>query len=339
MSQFDGMWLGSSCDPGLVSIIIPVFNQERFLGDCLRSVEAQDYRPVEVIVVDDGSTDGTRKIIDQFQTVCRDGLMMSGFHQSRQGAQEARNNGCRAAKGEYFLFLDGDDLLSERKLNEQVEVFLNDPSADVVYSDGQFLNDGFETPAANGGALSIGESGDFLAILLAGLSVPCFSYLFRRRAVRLCGPWDVGIPINQDGEYVIRMAAKGCRFHYSPGISGFYRKHSANTISEQSISLRGRTNQRILERAERTLRERGELTQSRIEAMIDNYRRIARQAYSTDIDCFEASLNAVLRLSPRYLPKKRRARLLSSVFGFRAYEKAVAIISLLVKKTKNGRFR
>ena len=327
-------WLYRACDQGLVSVIVPVYNQERFLRDCLQSVVDQDYKPLEIVVVDDGSTDGSGKIISEFQGIRREGISVRALHQTRQGAQEARNNGCRIAQGEYFLFLDGDDFLDRHNLIGQVEEFKNNPDADVVYSDGQYLNDGFECPTENGGVLSLGEPADLVAALLSGLSVPCFSYLFRRQAVQRCGPWDRTIPINQDIEFVLRLATSGCRFRYAAGLSGFYRKHSANTISEQSKSLRGRTMQGILEQAERRLKERGELSEARVDAMIDNYRRIARLTYSTDIDCFERALDAVHRLRPGYRPKRRRARFLSSVLGFRTYEKVSARLGPFLRKIK-----
>jgi glycosyltransferase involved in cell wall biosynthesis len=320
-------WLDRASDHGLVSVIVPVHNQERFLRDCLQSVVDQDYKPLEIIIVDDGSTDGSGKIISEFQAIRREGISVGALHQTRQGAQEARNNGCRTARGEYFLFLDGDDFLDRHNLVEQVKEFKGNPDADVVYSDGQYLSDGFECPTENGGVLSLGEPTDVVAALLSGLSVPCFSYLFRRQAVQRCGPWDPTIPINQDIEFVLRLATSGCRFRYAAGLSGFYRKHSANTISEQSKSLRGRTMQGILEQTERRLKERGELGEARVDAMIDNYRRIARQIYSTDIECFERSLDAVHRLRPKYRPEKPRARRLASVIGFRNYERVAAVLS------------
>jgi glycosyltransferase involved in cell wall biosynthesis len=327
-------WLKDIHDPGLVSLVIPAHNQERFLRECLQSVIDQDYRPLEIIIVDDGSTDGSGKIIEEFQKTRREWVTVKCLRQSKQGAQEARNNGCRVATGEFFLFLDGDDFLSRSQLSKQVETFKRNPDVDVIHSDGQFLNDGFEGPTKNGGFLSLGDPPDIIASQLSGLSVPCFSYLFRRRAVQGGGPWDPTVAINQDIEYVLRLATSGRRFRYAAGLAGFYRKHSSNTISEQSKSLRGRTMQRILEQAERCLNERGELTAGRVEAMIDNYRRIAGQVYSSDKECFRSSLDAVLRLRPGYRPKRRRARFLSSVLGFRNYEKVSARIGHLLRRIR-----
>lgn len=327
-------WLDEAYDQGLVSVIVPVHDQERFLRDCLQSVVDQDYRPVEIVIADDGSTDGSGKIIAEFEGIRGEGISIRALHQVRQGAQHARNNGCRMARGEYFLFLDGDDFLAPGNLSRQVDRFKNEPDVDIVYSDGQYLSDGFEAPTRDGGRLSLGEPADLVAALLSGLSVPCFSYLFRRRTVGRCGPWDPTIPINQDIEFVLRRATRGCRFRYAAGLSGYYRKHSAVSISEQSILLRARTMQRILVQAERRLKERGELTEARIDAMIDGYRRIARQAYAKDRECFRQSIDTVLRLRPDYRPKKPRARLVSSVIGFRIFERAAIALSHWRKKIR-----
>jgi glycosyltransferase involved in cell wall biosynthesis len=128
-------WIDAACDRGVVSVIIPVHNQERFLRDCLQSVVDQDHKPLEIVIVDDGSIDGSGKIISEFQAIRREGISVRDLHQTRRGAQEARNNGCRMAKGEFFLFLDGDDFLDRHNLVKQVKEFRSNPDADVVYSD------------------------------------------------------------------------------------------------------------------------------------------------------------------------------------------------------------
>ena len=92
-------WLEDIHDPGLVSVIVPAHNQERFLRECLQSVIDQDYRPLEIIIVDDGSTDGSGEIIEEFRKTRREGVAVKSLRQSRQGAQEARNSGCRGANG------------------------------------------------------------------------------------------------------------------------------------------------------------------------------------------------------------------------------------------------
>jgi len=283
--------------------------------------------------VDDGSSDGTMQVMKDGQSSQSDGIEVKCIYQSHQGAQEARNHGCKVAKGEFIQFLDGDDFLCCGKLSEQVIVFQNESEVDVVYGDGQYLVD-VGGPARKGTVIALGESSDIIESLLFGYWVPLFSYLSRRSAIQRCGPWDNAIQVSQDFEYFLRMAIQGCRFRYKAGITGLYRKHSFNSISEQSTSIRGRTRQRILSQAEHILREQGEFNEQRVRAMVENYRRIAQQVYSTDIECFKSALDAVLRLCPQYRHCSFKARLISSAVGFYNYEKFASLIKRLRYRAK-----
>lgn len=98
----------------LVSIIIPVFNYGRFLAEALDSVMAQSYRPIEVIVVDDGSTDNTKEIAHSFPEV-------QYYYQKNQGEAVARNTGIAKARGKFIAFLDADDTWLPDKLKIQIQ--------------------------------------------------------------------------------------------------------------------------------------------------------------------------------------------------------------------------
>ena len=330
-------WLKPEFERALVSVIIPSHNQEAFLPASLESIADQDYRPIEVIIVDDGSTDGTRKIMKYFEGIRKEGITTKCFYQSQHGAQQARNEGCKLARGEFIQFLDGDDVLCPGKLSEQVIVLKTHNDIDVVYGDGQYLVDSGETQR-KGRIISIGPSPDIVESLLFGLWVPSFSYLSRRSAIQRCGPWDNTFMVSQDFEYFLRLAIRGCRFSYRDGITGFYRKHSFASVSEQSPSILGRTRQRILVQAEKWLRQQGEFKEQRVHAAVENYRRIARQAYPTDKECFGKSLDEVIRLCPQYLPPKPRARLIASIIGFRNYETLAAMISRIIYKDEKDWF-
>ncbi|MGB7951879.1 MAG: glycosyltransferase family A protein, partial [Candidatus Binatia bacterium] len=91
-------------NPPLISCIVPVFNSEKYLGEALDSIFAQSYRPLEVIIVDDGSTDGTSAVAAGYQDRVR------LLKQSNQGPGATRNYGVRASQGGFVAFLDPDDL-------------------------------------------------------------------------------------------------------------------------------------------------------------------------------------------------------------------------------------
>ena len=109
----------------LVSCIVPVFNGERYLGEALDSILAQQYRPLEVIVVDDGSIDGTAAIVRGY------GDRVRALRQPNAGAPAARNLGVQAARGAFIAFLDSDDLWHHDKLSRQMARFGARPELDV----------------------------------------------------------------------------------------------------------------------------------------------------------------------------------------------------------------
>jgi glycosyltransferase involved in cell wall biosynthesis len=108
----------------LVSCIVPVFNGERFLAEAIESILGQSYRTLEVIVVDDGSTDDTASIVAGF------GDAVTYVHQENAGPAAARNRGIREAHGEFVAFLDSDDLWHADKLERQLARFRERPELD-----------------------------------------------------------------------------------------------------------------------------------------------------------------------------------------------------------------
>jgi glycosyltransferase involved in cell wall biosynthesis len=104
----------------LVSIIIPVYNGEKYLAEAIESVLVQTYRPVEIIVIDDGSTDESANIAKSFKDV-------RYSHQTNQGVSVARNVGLENARGEFIAFLDADDIWMFNKLYTQINYLLKNP--------------------------------------------------------------------------------------------------------------------------------------------------------------------------------------------------------------------
>jgi len=111
----------------LVSIILPVYNGEQYLAEAIESVLAQTYRPIEVIVVDDGSTDTSAHVAKSFASRVR------YCFQKHSGAAAARNRGIALAHGEYLSFLDADDLWVKDKLTHQLMAFQHDTELDMVF--------------------------------------------------------------------------------------------------------------------------------------------------------------------------------------------------------------
>jgi glycosyltransferase involved in cell wall biosynthesis len=130
----------------LVSVIIPAYNAEKTIADTLDSVLAQTYRPIEIMVVDDGSTDKTAEIIKNYQTSLTSKtnktietneteIELTYLYQENSGPSKARNTGIKAANGEYIAFLDADDIWTEDKLEKQIQLIEKDQTIDIIFSD------------------------------------------------------------------------------------------------------------------------------------------------------------------------------------------------------------
>lgn len=113
-------------DP-LVSVIVPTFNGMRHIRETLESVLAQSYRAIELIVVDDGSTDATAELV----SACAPQALL--IRQSRRGHPAARNRGITASTGAFLSFLDHDDLWNPHKIQQQMDCFRADPQLDLVF--------------------------------------------------------------------------------------------------------------------------------------------------------------------------------------------------------------
>lgn len=115
----------------LISVIIPVYNCDRYLSEAIKSVLNQTYKSLEIIIVDDGSTDKSAEIAKSFGDVIRYEF------QSNSGLGATRNKGVELAKGDYLTFLDADDLWTENKLQLQIEAFNHNATLDMVFGNVQ----------------------------------------------------------------------------------------------------------------------------------------------------------------------------------------------------------
>lgn len=116
--------------PGLVSVIVPCYNRADIVGETIESVLAQSYQLLEIIIVDDGSTDHTREVVMRYSDP-----RIRYFYKANGGLSSARNAGLDEARGEYIAFLDSDDVWHPWKLSAQIEIFCRYGSVGLVWSD------------------------------------------------------------------------------------------------------------------------------------------------------------------------------------------------------------
>lgn len=112
----------------LVSIIVPVYNEEAYLGECIESILSQTYENIEIILVDDGSTDASAEICDEYQ---KKDPHISVIHKNNEGLSSARNCGILASKGQYITFVDADDLIGPDMIRIMVDLVQKE-NADIV---------------------------------------------------------------------------------------------------------------------------------------------------------------------------------------------------------------
>lgn len=116
----------------MISIIIPIYDQADHLDNCLVSIKKQTYDNYEIIVVDDGSRDDVKTVINKHKRIF--GLKISYFEQENQGASSARNRGARLAKGEYIIFCDADVIMEPKMLGSMLKTLKNNPNSSFCYS-------------------------------------------------------------------------------------------------------------------------------------------------------------------------------------------------------------
>lgn len=196
----------------LVSVIIPVYNGARFLRAALESVFAQTYRPFEVIVVDDGSTDDTGKIAQGFPEV-------RYFVQENQGVAAARNVGVEAAHGEFFAFLDQDDLWAPEKLELQVDHLLSHPDLGYTLTQQQF----FLEPGAT---LPPWFRKELLAAVHTGWVLG--TLVVRRTTFEQVGNFVTGYSAANDSDWYFRAKAAAIPMAVVPELLLLKRIHEAN---------------------------------------------------------------------------------------------------------------
>ena len=186
-----------------VSVVIAAYNAERWIAGAIRSVLGQDYPVLEVIVVDDGSTDATREVVVPFQELVR------YVFQENAGSAAARNHGIRLARGELVAFLDADDLWLPGKLAAQVACLQAHPDCGWCYTDAWLVDASTRSKKVRLSQLSPMTEGWVLEALLLSNFVPFSSALVRREALEAVGGFREGPDrrISEDWDLWLRMAA------------------------------------------------------------------------------------------------------------------------------------
>lgn len=201
-----------------ISVIIPTYNYARYLRDAIDSVLAQTVAPLEIIVVDDGSTDDTPQVLTAY------GATIRAIHQSNLGVAAARNTGLAAARGEYIAFLDSDDLWLPRKLELQMARLESDPSLGLVHCGAETFDGEATLDVMEGMEGWVGEA--ILRLDRMVIPVPGSGLLLPKRIIGEVGDFDVRLPPSDDWDLCYRVAAR-YPIGFVPEVLVRYRLHGS----------------------------------------------------------------------------------------------------------------
>ena len=223
-----------------VSVVIPCHNQGRYLSDAIDSVLDQTYANIEIIVVNDGSSDETQAIIRGYGDKVRSVL------QAHRGVCGARNAGVGASTGTYLQYLDADDRLEREKICGQVEFLERHPHIGIVYSDVRYFttenplersHGPRADPASQPWVARLWRAPGSMLIRLAHHNIlPVNCPLVCKQVADSIGRWNESLHACEDWEYWIRCAAAGVKFHFedSPGTLALVRLHDSSASTNRS---------------------------------------------------------------------------------------------------------
>lgn len=216
-----------------ISAAMRVYNAEEYVGQSLTAILSQTRPPDEVVVVDDGSTDGTANELERFRGDIR------LIRQTNTGYARAFNRSFSEARGDYIANCDADDIWEPEKLERQVEALLTHPEIDIAVSGVRFfgLTEGPRVTYDHAGVLEPGE----LARRLYRANFVCSSsILIRRRLYEQVGPFRDSAAPAEDYDYWLRALAAGAVFFYDPSVLVRYRAH-AQQVSSNLLRMLDRT--------------------------------------------------------------------------------------------------
>lgn len=269
----------SAMSKPLVSIVIPCYNAEKYVGEAIQSALDQTYPDCEVIVIDDGSTDGSLDVIRSF------GDRIRWETGPNRGGCAARNRGYQTGSGVWIQFLDADDFLLDTKIERQLAGSASGVPADVIYSP---VIQRLETAEGFSEIILYQDSADsddtwlrFLKMAVTQTS----GYLFSRNAVEGCGGWNVDQKVAQDIELCMRILMNSFKFCYLDTPLSVYRKHQNITVSTSNPMIVIEESEHLLEAAAEHLTQSGALTPKRKNAYLQSLFLLCRRATALPSGC------------------------------------------------------
>ncbi len=227
--------------PELVSILIPAYNAEKWIGETVRSALNQTWPRTEIIIIDDGSSDSTAEVARSFRSPS-----IKVIKQQNAGPCIARNAAYALAQGDFIQWLDADDLLAPDKIQRQMQRIDGSASSKILLAAacGAFYNN---PKRARFGPMPVWQNLSPRDLLVQKFSdtecinwhIVVHSWLVSRTLAELAGPWDVRLQrTDADGEYACRLVAVSDRVLFVPEARCYYRKGLAGSLSATRTNLK-----------------------------------------------------------------------------------------------------
>jgi glycosyltransferase involved in cell wall biosynthesis len=286
-----------------ISVIVPCYNAAAYIEETLDSVYRQQGADFEVIVIDDGSTDGGADLV---------AARFPQAHLERtpnRGPSAARNLGTSLATGRYIQYLDADDLLGEDKLARQMQL-LDQTEADAAYGDWiRFSANRSETIS-----WQLGDAADIE--LFTVFWCPPAVYLLRRGIVDAVGGWNPSLPVIQDARFMLDCALHGARFVRCSGVMAHYRSHPAGSVSTRSGIAYWRDCLSNAIEMEQWWSGQGKLDEARRRAVATVcWQAAIASCRQGDMESFRRARALLTRLAPGDLSDRWRMRIATRLLG------------------------
>lgn len=184
----------------MVSVVLPTYNREKSLGKSIESVLNQTYQDFELIIVDDGSSDNSKELIQKY---FEKDPRINYVYEENAGYPSAINRGLIECKGEYIAFEDSDDIWDNSKLEKEL-TSLNDNNADYVFCRMEYKDLALQFPNEQ----AEDKNGDIFQRLLQGNMIGGPTLLFKHECINNIGGFDTNLPSFQDYDFVLRLSQK-----------------------------------------------------------------------------------------------------------------------------------
>jgi glycosyltransferase involved in cell wall biosynthesis len=278
----------------LVSILVPCFNAEKYIGETLESAFRQTWPAIEVIVVDDGSADGSAAVVRSFT---RPNLKL--LQQENRGQTAALNVCLAHASGDFVQYLDADDLIEPEKIERQVVRLLKYPRCVASCEWGRFYHSFQETRFSPESVWRDLDPVDWLALSRAdglGMMFPAI-WLIPMSILQKIGPWVQELTLNNDAEYFTRVLLAAERVLFCPGARCHYRSGVPGSLSGRKSSSAWTSQFRVVELCEAYVREREDSERVR-RGFALSWQHLAHALYPYDPELAERALASARALHP-----------------------------------------